>query len=222
MAAEIMGKGARGTRKSTVDAIELAKRPAGATSESVSNIFRTRVSGTPAMSRQPSCLPPTEPLNSQDTPSTWTIDVPPMSSASGGEDTTTSSTPCLSKPELRQSGSILLAKNAVRLGLREQYAMHADQQHAHLKRIIAGEGESANFVWQGVNLDVFSLGSFQFKGMAGNREIAQVLPSALRARLELFSHVLKRSKATCIRQDDTKLHAVQMWLPDITDMQMAT
>lgn len=219
-----MSKGVHGTRKSTMDGVDLAKHPAGAVSESVSNIFRTRMSGTPVMSRQPSCLPPSEQIGSQDTPSTWTIDVPDMSSASDGEATTMSHTPPIPKAELRQQSSNSLTKSSIKLGLREQFALRADQhgQHTPPKRVIAGEGDSTSFVWQGVNLDVYSLGSFQFKGMAGNREIAQVLPSALGARLELFSHVLKRSKATCIRQDDTKLHAVQMWMPDITDMQMAT
>ena len=222
MPADIMSKGAHGMRKSTADAMDLAKHTTGVISESVSNIFRTRLSQTPVMSRQPSCLPPSDPLDSQDTPSTWTIDVPTVSSASGGDDTTTPLMPCIPKPEPRQSGSTYITKNTVRLALREQYAMHAGPQHTPPKRIIAGGGDSTSFVWQGVNLDVYSLGSFQFKGMAGNREIAQVLPSKLGARLELFSHVLKRSKATCTRQDDTKLHSVQMWMPDITDMQMAT
>ena len=219
--AEIVSKGPRGTRKSTVEASELAKHAAGVVSESVSNIFRTRLSGTPTMSRQTSSLPRLEALESQDTPSTWTIDVPAVSNPSSEEDTGTSLTPGTSGPEPRHSSSKNLTKNTIGLALREHYAMHADQQHTPPKRIIAGEGDSTNPVWQGVNLDVYSLGSFQFKGMAGNREIAQVLPSALGARLELFSHVLKRSKATCIRQDDTKLHSVRMWMLDITDMQVA-
>ena len=75
--------------------------------------------------------------------------------------------------------------------------------------------------WQAVDVDVFSLGSFAFKGMAGQWQIAQVLPSALTARLELFSHVLKRGKATCTRQDDSQLHSVKMWLPEISGLQLA-
>ncbi|KAK9833496.1 hypothetical protein WJX84_004300 [Apatococcus fuscideae] len=75
--------------------------------------------------------------------------------------------------------------------------------------------------WQAVEVEVYSLGSFAFKGMGGQWQIAQVLPSSLTARLELFSHVLKRGKATCTRQDDSQLHSVKMWLPEISGLQLA-
>ena len=87
--------------------------------------------------------------------------------------------------------------------------------------MLAGAADGLPHGWQAVDVDVFSLGSFAFKGMAGQWQIAQVLPSALIARLELFSHVLKRGKATCTRRDDSQLHCVKMWLPDISGLQLA-
>lgn len=85
----------------------------------------------------------------------------------------------------------------------------------------AGLAAGTTSRWQSVGVDVYSLGSFAFKGMAGQWEIAQVLPSPLAARLELFSHVLKRGKATCTRQDDKQLHSVKMRLPDISGLVLA-
>ena len=87
--------------------------------------------------------------------------------------------------------------------------------------MLAGAADGLPHGWLGVDVDVFSLGSFAFKGMGGQWQIAQVLPSALTARLELFSHVLKRGKATCTRQDDSQLHSMKMWLPDISGLQLA-
>ena len=75
--------------------------------------------------------------------------------------------------------------------------------------------------WQAVDVSIFSLGSFVFKGMAGEWQIAQVLPSVLVSRLELFSHVLRRGKATCTRQDDSQLHSIKMWLPEIDGLRLA-
>ena len=75
--------------------------------------------------------------------------------------------------------------------------------------------------WQPVGVDIYSLGSFAFKGMNKHQHIAQVVPSALASRLELFSHVVKRGKATCIKQDDRHIQSVTMWLPDLTGLKMA-
>ncbi|KAK9835452.1 hypothetical protein WJX74_000339 [Apatococcus lobatus] len=85
----------------------------------------------------------------------------------------------------------------------------------------AGTAAESQRRWQAVEVEVYSLGSFAFKGMGGQWQIAQVLPSSLTARLELFSHVLKRGKATCTRQDDSQLHSVKMWLPEISGLQLA-
>ena len=79
----------------------------------------------------------------------------------------------------------------------------------------------ATIQWQAVDVNIFSLGSFVFKGMGGEWQIAQVLPSVLVSRLELFSHVLKRGKATCTRQDDSHLHSIKMWLPEIEGLRLA-
>ncbi len=81
--------------------------------------------------------------------------------------------------------------------------------------------DQSTFCWRPVQVDVFSLGSFTFKGMDRDQRIAQVLPTALASRLELFSHVLKRGKATCTKQDDSHLHAVTMWLPEIVGLMVA-
>ncbi|KAK9842884.1 hypothetical protein WJX74_003872 [Apatococcus lobatus] len=74
---------------------------------------------------------------------------------------------------------------------------------------------------EAVCVEIFSLGSFTFKGTAGEWQVAQVLPAALAARLALFSHVLKRGKATCTRQDDSRLHSIEMWLPEIAGLRLA-
>ena len=81
--------------------------------------------------------------------------------------------------------------------------------------------DQSTFCWRPVQVDVFSLGSFTFKGMDRDQRIAQVLPTALASRLELFSHVLKRGKATCTKQDDSHLHTVTTWLPEIVGLMVA-
>ena len=74
---------------------------------------------------------------------------------------------------------------------------------------------------QNVEVDIYSLGTFAFKGMGREQRIAHVLPTTLASRLALFSHVLKRGKATCTQQDDEYLHSVTMWLPDIAGLKIA-
>ena len=81
--------------------------------------------------------------------------------------------------------------------------------------------DQSPFRWQAVEVDIYSLGRFVFKGMSRPQQIVQVLPTALTSRLALFSHVLKRGKATCIQQDDRHLHSVRMWLPDIAGLDVA-
>ena len=56
--------------------------------------------------------------------------------------------------------------------------------------------DHSDLCWQAIDVNIYSLGSFAFKGMGRDQHIAQVLPTALISRLALFSHVLKRGKAT--------------------------
>ncbi len=77
------------------------------------------------------------------------------------------------------------------------------------------------FRQQAVEVEFYSLGTFRFKGLGGDWGIAQVLPSALASRLELFSHVLKRGKATCIQQEHSHLRSAKMWLSEIAGLKLA-
>ena len=86
----------------------------------------------------------------------------------------------------------------------------------------AAKKPASCIAWHPVGVDVYSLGSFAFKGMNKQQHIAQVVPTALASRLELFSHVVKRGKATCIKQDDSHIQSVTMWLPDLTGLKMSS
>ncbi|KAK9864492.1 hypothetical protein WJX84_005112 [Apatococcus fuscideae] len=72
-----------------------------------------------------------------------------------------------------------------------------------------------------VDVDVYSLGLFAFKGLASHRQIAQLIPTSLSERLALFPHVLKRGKATCITADSKLLATSTAILPDVSGLVLA-
>ncbi len=99
----------------------------------------------------------------------------------------------------------------------------ADNSAMHAVPSQAGTKKPASCIsWQPVGVDIYSLGSFAFKGINKQQHIAQVVPTALASRLELFRHVVKRGKATCIKQDDSHIQSVTMWLPDLTGLKLAS
>ena len=72
-----------------------------------------------------------------------------------------------------------------------------------------------------VDVEVYSLGTFAFKGLAAHRQIAQLMPTSLSERLALFPHVLKRGKATCVTSDSRLLAVSTAVLPDVSGLVLA-
>ena len=65
-----------------------------------------------------------------------------------------------------------------------------------------------------VAIDIFSIGVFKFKGVAGTYNVVQVMPTQLAGRNEHFPATLPRGKATCLSRDVEKLSHVTVQLPD--------
>lgn len=63
-------------------------------------------------------------------------------------------------------------------------------------------------------IDIFSIGVFKFKGVAGIYNVVQVMPTQLAGRNEHFPATLPRGKATCLSREVEKLSHVTVQLPD--------
>ena len=63
-------------------------------------------------------------------------------------------------------------------------------------------------------VDIFSIGVFKFKGVAGTYKVVQVMPTQLAGRNEHFPATLPRGKATCLSREVEKLSHVTVQLPD--------
>lgn len=81
--------------------------------------------------------------------------------------------------------------------------------------------DSSSFPQRLVDVEVYSLGMFAFKGLTAHRQIAQLMPSSLSERLALFPHVLKRGKATCVTYDNRLLAVTAALLPDVSGLTLS-
>ena len=81
--------------------------------------------------------------------------------------------------------------------------------------------DSTSFPQKLVDVEVYSLGMFAFKGLTAHRRIAQLMPTSLSERLSLFPHVLKRGKATCVTYDNRLLAVTTAVLPDVSGLTLA-
>ena len=78
--------------------------------------------------------------------------------------------------------------------------------------------ESSSIPQKLLDVEVYSLGIFAFKGLAAHRQIAQLMPTTLSERLALFPHVLKRGKAICVTPDNSLLAVATAVLPDVSGL----
>lgn len=81
--------------------------------------------------------------------------------------------------------------------------------------------ESSGVPQKLLDVEVYSLGVFAFKGLAAHRQIAQLMPTTLTERLSLFPHVLKRGKAICVTPDNSLLAVATAVLPDVSGLTLA-
>ena len=67
-------------------------------------------------------------------------------------------------------------------------------------------------------VDVHSLGTYVFKGIAQPKRIVQILPASLSERLTMVHGQLKRGKATCLKSEQVQLSSAMVWLPDLSGL----
>lgn len=65
-----------------------------------------------------------------------------------------------------------------------------------------------------IEVDIFSIGLFKFKGVTGSYQVVQLLPQELRGRNEHFPANLSRGKAVCMQRDVGLLGSVTVSIPD--------
>ena len=65
-----------------------------------------------------------------------------------------------------------------------------------------------------VEVDIFNIGVFKFKGVTGSYQVVQLLPQELRGRNEHWPASLTRGKAVCMQRDVSLLGSVSVSIPD--------
>lgn len=87
-------------------------------------------------------------------------------------------------------------------------AMRAANLAGHLDELPTRQNE----------VEVHSLGTYVFKGIAQPKRIVQILPASLSERLTMVHGQLKRGKATCLNSEQVQLSSAMVWLPDLSGL----
>ncbi|KAK9831232.1 hypothetical protein WJX74_008532 [Apatococcus lobatus] len=130
-----------------------------------------------------------------------------------------STTDCLSPP----LHTLMEIGKAPRRQSLELMALHrsASQSSSGFRTSSLPIDESSSIPQKLLDVEVYSLGMFAFKGLAAHRQIAQLMPTNLSERLALFPHALKRGKATCVTPDNKLLAVATAVLPDVSGLTLA-
>ena len=119
------------------------------------------------------------------------------------------------------SPAVMEMVKATRRQSLEIRALHHSASSAAFRSCSLPVDDSSSIPQRLLDVEVYSLGMFAFKGLAAHRQIAQLMPSSLSERLALFPHALKRGKATCVTPDNKLLAVTTVVLPDVSGLTLA-